>query len=53
LNHAAVDETPRAIDRPTNGVVKRRRHATGRPVSLLGNCETARLRYDGERFIDE
>jgi broad specificity phosphatase PhoE len=30
-----------------------RRHATGRPVSLLGNCETARLRFDGERFVDD
>jgi len=30
-----------------------RRHATGRPVSLLGNCETARLRFDGDRFVDD
>ena len=29
-----------------------RRHAVGKPVSLLGNCETARLRFDGERFVD-
>ncbi|HEY5944095.1 MAG TPA: histidine phosphatase family protein [Kofleriaceae bacterium] len=30
-----------------------RRHAAGRPVSLLGNCETARLRYVEDRFVDD
>jgi broad specificity phosphatase PhoE len=30
-----------------------RRHAVGRPVSLLGNCETARLRFVGDRFVDD
>jgi probable phosphoglycerate mutase len=30
-----------------------RRHAAGRPVSLLGNCETARMRFVDDRFVDE
>jgi probable phosphoglycerate mutase len=31
-----------------------RRHAAGVPVALLGNCETARMRFEGERFaIDD
>jgi broad specificity phosphatase PhoE len=30
-----------------------RRHATGRPVPLLGNCETAQMRFDGESFVDD
>ena len=29
-----------------------RRHAAGRPVSLLGNCETARMRYVDDKFVD-
>jgi probable phosphoglycerate mutase len=29
-----------------------RRHAAGRPVSLLGNCETARMRFVGGAFVD-
>ena len=29
-----------------------RRHAVGRAVSLLGNCETARLRFVDDRFVD-
>ena len=30
-----------------------RRHAVGRPVSLLGNCETARLRFVDDAFRDD
>ena len=29
-----------------------RRHAVGRPVSLLGNCETARLRFVDDALVD-
>ena len=29
-----------------------RRHAVGRPVSLLGNCETARLRFVDDELVD-
>jgi broad specificity phosphatase PhoE len=29
-----------------------RRHAAGRPVSLLGNCETARMRFVDDTFVD-
>jgi 2,3-bisphosphoglycerate-dependent phosphoglycerate mutase len=29
------------------------RHAAGGPVSLLGNCETARLRFVDDRFVDD
>ena len=29
-----------------------RRHAVGKPVSLLGNCETARLRFVDDKFAD-
>jgi broad specificity phosphatase PhoE len=29
-----------------------RRHAVGRAVSLLANCETARLRFDGDAFVE-
>jgi broad specificity phosphatase PhoE len=29
-----------------------RRHAAGRPVSLLGNCETARLRFVDDAFVE-
>lgn len=29
-----------------------RRHAVGRPVSLLGNCETARLQFVDDAFVD-
>ncbi len=29
-----------------------RRHAVGRPVSLLGNCETARLRFVDDAFVE-
>jgi broad specificity phosphatase PhoE len=28
-----------------------RRHAAGKPVALLGNCETGVLRWAGERFV--
>lgn len=30
-----------------------RRHATGRRVNLLGNCETARMRFVGDQFVDD
>jgi probable phosphoglycerate mutase len=29
-----------------------RRHAAGKPVSLLGNCETARMRFVDDNFVD-
>ena len=29
-----------------------RRHAVGKPVSLLGNCEIARLRFVDDKFAD-
>jgi broad specificity phosphatase PhoE len=29
-----------------------RRHAVGKPVTLLGNCETARLRFVDDQFVD-
>ena len=30
-----------------------RRHAAGKPVSLLGNCEIARVRFDDDKFVDD
>jgi broad specificity phosphatase PhoE len=50
----AIAERGRRVFVVSHGKTLRviRRHAVGKPVSLLANCETARLRFVADRFVD-
>jgi len=51
----AIAERDRRVLVVSHGKTLRviRRHAAGKPVSLLGNCETARMRFVDDKFVDD